>query len=142
MRKAFPLTKRELLLESTNFSQKGASDALVRATWAIYHDAQASVRGPEGYGLPFPIDVGTREGGAESPHIYIIFVCNLIAFLDAVTLRDVGELLNGVECRALQLADDLAIIAQSPEDQQLLLDAWETFCDTLYIETQTKKRSR
>ena len=142
MRKAFPLTKRELLLESTNFSQKGASDALVRATWAIYHDAQASVRGPEGYGLPFRIDVGTREGGAESPHLYIIFVCNLIAFLDAVTLRDGGALLNGVECRALQLADDLAIISQSPEDQRLLLDAWETFCDMFHIETQTKKRSQ
>ena len=62
--------------------------------------------------------------------------------LNAMPLRDGGALLNGVECRALQLADDLAIIAQSPEDQQLLLDAWETFCDTLYIETHTKKRSR
>ena len=138
MRKAFPSAKCELLLQF--FSQKGASDALVRA--ALYHDAQASVRGPEGYGLPFPIDVGTREGGAESPHIYIIFVCNLIAFLDAVTLRDGGALLNGVECRALQLADDLAIISQSPEDQRLLLDAWETFCDMFHIETQTKKRSQ
>ena len=64
------------------------------------HDAQASVRGPEGYGSPFPLEVGTREGGAESPHLYIIFVCNLIAFLDAVALRDGGARLNGVECPA------------------------------------------
>ena len=47
--------------------------------------------------------------------------------------------MNGVECRALQLADDLAIISQSAEDQQLLLDAWERFCDSLHIETESKK---
>ena len=89
--------------------------------------------------MPFPIEVGTREGGAESPHLYIICVCNLIACLNAVALRDGGALLNGVESRALQLADDLAIISQSAEDQQLLLDAWEQFCDTHHIETQTEK---
>ena len=61
----------------------------------MYHEAQASVRGPEGYGLPFPIEVGTREGGVESPHLYMIFVCNLIACLNAVALRDGGALLNG-----------------------------------------------
>ena len=137
VKKAFPSAKRELLLQI--FSQNGASDELVRATWALYHDAQASVRGSEGYGLPFPLAVGTREGGAESPHLYIIFVCNLIAFLDSVALRDGSARLNGTDCRALQLADDLAIIAQSAEDQQRLLDAWERFCDMLHIETQTKK---
>ena len=135
MSKAFPSAKRELLLQI--FSQNGASDELVRATWALYHDAQASVRGSEGYGLPFPHAVGTREGGAESPHLYIIFVCNLIAFLDSVVLRDGSARLHGTECRALQLADDLAIIAQSAEDQQRLLDAWERYCDMLHIETQT-----
>ena len=56
-----------------------------------------------------------------------------------MALRDGGALLNGVESRALQLADDLAIISQSAEDQQLLLDAWEQFCDTHHIETQTEK---
>ena len=109
VRKAFPLARRELLLHI--FAQKAASDELVRATWALCYDAKASVRGSEGYGLPFPIDVGTREGGAESPHLYIIFICNIIATLNAVALRDGGALLSGTACRALQLADDLAIIS-------------------------------
>ena len=64
----------------------------------------------EGHGLPCPVEVGIREGGAESPHLYIIFCYNLIAFLNSVTLRDSGALLNGVESRALQMAGDLAII--------------------------------
>ena len=58
-------------------------------------------------------------------------------FLDSVALRDGSARLNGTDCRALQLADDLAIIAQSAEDQQRLLDAWERYCDMLHIETQT-----
>ena len=97
------------------------------------------MRGTEGYGLPFPIDVRTREGGNESPHIYILFVYNIIAHFNAVALRSGGALLNGMKCRALQLVDDLAIIDKSAEEQQLLLDAWEKFCDLYHIETQTKK---
>ena len=72
VKKAFPSAKRELLLQI--FSQKGASDELVRATWALYHEAQALVRGSEDYGLPFPIEVGTREGRAESPHLVVWMV--------------------------------------------------------------------
>ena len=37
------------------------------------------------------------------------------------------------------MADDLAIISQSAEDQQRLLNAWEQYCDTHHIESQTKK---
>ena len=37
------------------------------------------------------------------------------------------------------MADDLAIISQSAEDQQRLLNAWEKYCDTHHIDTQTKK---
>ena len=70
----------------------GVSDELVRAAWALYHDAQASVRSSEGFGLPFPNDVGTREGGAESPHLHVIYVCSVvalnIAFFNSVALRD------------------------------------------------------
>ena len=106
-------------------------------TFQCYFTKNIGMLFGKGYGLPFPLAVGTREGGAESPHLYIIFVCSLIAFLDSVVLRDGSACLNGTECRALQLADDLAIIAQSAEDQQRLLDAWERYCDMLHIETQT-----
>ena len=123
VKKAFPSARRELLWQV--FSQHGVSDELVRAAWALYHDAQASVRGSEGYGLPVPLDVGTREGGAESPYLYIIFACNVIAVLNVVALRGGGALFNGKECRALQLADVLAIISQSEEDHRFLLDACE-----------------
>ena len=66
--------------------------------------------------------VGTREGGAESPHLCIIFVCSVMACWNSVALRDGVALLDGKACRALLLADDLAIISQSAHDRRLLLD--------------------
>ena len=82
----------------------------------MYHDTQASVRGSEGYGLPFPIDVDVRKGGVEPPHLYIICVCNVIVFLNSVASRDGGAHLKSIECRALPLDNDLVIISQSEED--------------------------
>ena len=85
MRKAFPTVCRELLFQK--LSQKcGAPDSLVRALWALYDEAQGTVRGAQGFGTPFNIEVGTREGGVESPLLYILFVCDLTARFDAALL--------------------------------------------------------
>ena len=86
VRKAFPSANRDVLLRK--LSAFGASDSLVRAVWALYHDAQGTVRGASGYGRPFPLVVGTREGGVESPLLYTVFVCDIISRLDRV---DIGE---------------------------------------------------
>ena len=140
VKKAFPYAKRQLRLQI--FSQKVASDELVRANLALYHEAHASVRGPEGYGLSFPVEIGTREGGAESPHLYMIFVCNLIAFLNSVSLRDGGAFLNGVECRALQLADDLAIFHNPQRISNYFSTPGKVLRHASHRNTHTHKKDR
>ena len=45
----------------------------------------------------------------------------------------------GRECRALQLADDLAIISESEHDQSLLLMLGIVSATSVMFETQTKK---
>ena len=70
--KAFLRANRDILLRK--FSAFGASDALVRAVWAFYYEAQGTVRGTAGYDRPFPLVVGTHEGGVESPLLYKVFV--------------------------------------------------------------------
>ena len=138
VRKAFPTVCRELLFQK--LSQKcGAPDSLVRALWALYDEAQGTVRGAQGFGTPFNIEVGTREGGVESPSLYVLFVCDLIAHFDAVDLDGGDVLLAGIAIRALQLADDLAILAKTSEDLDKLLLAWEGFCDRHHMETQIAK---
>ena len=75
----------------------------------------------------------------ESPSLYVLFVCDLIARLNAVQLEQRSPTLGGKEIRALQLADDLALLARCPEDMQKLIDEWERFCDDYHIETQIVK---
>ena len=64
---------------------------------------------------------------------------DLIARLDAVQLEQRPPRLAGKEIRALQLADDLALLARSPTDMQRLINEWERFCDEFHIETQIAK---
>ena len=47
--------------------------------------------------------------------------------------------LAGKEFRALQLADDLALIARSPEGLQKLIDEWQLYCDDNLAEIQKMK---
>lgn len=137
VRKAFPTVKREILFHK--LAALGASDALIRAMWSLYDRARGTVRGADGYGGFFDLSVGTREGGVESPLLYVLFVADLIAELEQVSLKHGAVELGGVLVRALQFADDLAIVANSAEDLQTLLDCWGLFCDKNHQETQVRK---
>ena len=137
VRKAFPSVRRDLLFQK--LSELGASDQLTRAVIELYSDACATVRGPEGFSSIFNIHVGTREGGVESPLLYVLFVADLIAELNAEQLTDSTLELDGRPIRALQLADDLALMAESEDDLNRLLSRWESYCDKNHKCTQTKK---
>ena len=71
--------------------------------------------------------------------LYVLFVADLIAHLDETPLKDGQAELDGKHVRGLQLADDLALIAQSERDLNALLETWANYCDRNHQETQTKK---
>jgi hypothetical protein len=137
VKKAFPSVRRDILLQK--LAALGASDSLVRAIWALYDGAVATIRGEGGYGEPYELLVGTREGGVEAPLLYVLFVADLVGFLDEAQLSGDPVLLGGREIRALQLADDVALVATSPEDLQVLLDRWEVYVDRDHQLTQVRK---
>ena len=56
---------------------------------------------------------------------FIKSLCNIIARLDRVDIGEDRMYLAGKEFRALQLADDLALIARSSEALQKLIDEWQ-----------------
>jgi hypothetical protein len=68
-----------------------------------------------------------------------LFVSDLIGYLDGARLFDESICLDGKPIRALQLADDLAMVASSAGDLQRLLDQWESYCDHGHLETQIRK---
>ena len=137
VRRAFPSVRRDILWRK--LSALGASDHLVRALVELYTDAQGTVRGAQGLSGVFDITLGTREGGVESPLLYVLFVADLIAHLDEATLLDGSACLDGKAVRGLQLADDLALIAKSERDLNTLLEQWGGHCDRSHQVTQTKK---
>jgi exonuclease III len=137
VKKAFPSVRRDILFQK--MSQLGASDSLVRAVFAMYSQACGSIRGPEGFGSLYDILIGTREGGVESPLLFVLFVADLVEHLDNTNLEGAPVLLGDRAIRAFQLADDLALIARNPNDIQKLVDRWEVYCDSNHQETQVKK---
>jgi len=120
VKKAFPTVNRNLLFHK--LSKLGAPDYLIRALWALYEGACGSVRNQCGFGELFEILIGTREGGVESPLLYVLFAADLVPQLNQVELECTPPLLAGRPIRALQLAGDIALIARSPEDLQCLIN--------------------
>ncbi len=59
--------------------------------------------------------------------------------LQDVSLTDGEATLDGHPVRALQLADDLALIAESEDDLNRLLAQWSKHCDLSHQETQIAK---
>ena len=137
IRKAFPTVRRDLLFEK--LSALGAPDSLIRSLWALYLGTKGSVRGTAGFGELFDILLGTREGGVESPLLYVLFAADLIPFLHKTQLRGEPARLTGRPTLALQLADDLALVARTAEDLQRLLDQWGRYCNLNHQETSIPK---
>ena len=137
VRRAFPSVHRALLLRKLD--KQGASDSLLRALASLYKVTTGSVRSSEGLSEIFELHLGTREGGVESPLLYVLFVADLIEFLEEVEPLDGNVLLDGKATPALQFADDLVLIANSERDLNRLLARWGKYCDRSHQATQTKK---
>ena len=63
---------------------------------------------------PFPV----RQGGVLSPFLYCLFVDEL---LDILTQSGLGVSVDDVYCGSPMCADDLALVASSPEELQAML---------------------
>ena len=95
VKKAFPSVRHSILWHKLALEHFATADSLsfnvrtlVRALIAIYSEATATVRGGDGCSAMFDINSGTREGGVESPWLYIFFVADLIQKTDEVELSE------------------------------------------------------
>ncbi|KMQ81666.1 reverse transcriptase rna-dependent dna polymerase subfamily, partial [Lasius niger] len=88
----------------------------------MYDGCSTRVRTAEGYTAPVPIRSGVRQGCPLSP---IIFDLAIDPVLRAVTDVDAGLDLLGLRQNVLAYADDIALVANSPEGMRRLLAAAE-----------------
>lgn len=99
--------------------EKGIDKRIWHILWNWYSNSSSSVVIDSSYSSPFPILQGVRQGAILSPLLYSIFVDEL---LDDLTSSKLGVMIGSVHCPSPMYADDLALIANSAERLQLLLD--------------------
>ena len=70
-------------------------------------------------GRKYWIKQGVKQGAVLSPLLYSLFVNDLLVELEQSGL---GMRMDNIFCGAPMYADDLALIASSPEDLQSMID--------------------
>jgi hypothetical protein len=93
----------------------------------MYEDVQLRVRVGGSLGVPFDSEVGVKQGCPLSPLLFGLFIDRLERWL-ARECPTLGARLAGQLLRALFYADDVVLLAESPEGLQALLQALEKFC--------------
>ena len=89
-----------------------------------YHQLTSSVIWNADISRPFPIHQGVRQGAILSPLLYSVFVDEL---LDILSSSGQGVFIDDIFCGAPMYADDLALISDSPEGLQHMLDTVSSY---------------
>jgi len=97
----------------------GIASKFIQVTKSLYDRVLSCVRVNEQYSEWFEVGVGLRQGCVLSPLLFLIFINDLIAELKE---KKVGVQVCGVFLNGLFFADDIALMAESPEHLQSLLD--------------------
>ncbi|XP_063961110.1 uncharacterized protein LOC129267838 [Lytechinus pictus] len=87
---------------------------------SMYHGIESKVFWKGAASNPIPITQGVRQGGVMSPLLYTAFVDGLIKELRE---KNLGSSIDGRFSGVVVLADDVALVANSPDELQLMLDA-------------------
>ena len=135
-KKAFDSVKRTRLW---NIPRKmGINEQNVRVLQRLYEGQQASVRVDGSLSDWFAIEKGVRQGCLVSP---VSFNCysEHIMRESADDLTWIGVTFSGHTINNLRYADDIVLIAQSPQALQTLLNKVEAISREYGLEINTKK---
>ena len=117
VRKAFDIVWHEGLL--VKLHRKGIHGHLWHLIQAWYAQSTAAVQWDSHQSSHFPVLQGVHQGAILFPLLYCIFVDVL---LDNLHASGCGAKVGEVYCGALMYADDLALIAESPDELQAMLN--------------------
>ena len=115
--------------------QKGITGSI----WKVidnWYASSSSVLWNSSVSKPFTIAQGVRQGGILSPLHYCLFVDEL---LDMLTAAQSGISISGIYCSAPMYADNLTLLADSPDDLQKMLDISQEYADKWRYSFNTDK---
>ena len=126
LRKAYDSVPHTLLL--AQLQRLGVHPHLVRVVTDLLTDRKTTV-----LGLPVPVNRGVPQGGPLSPLLFILYLQSLSEHLANRGLG--GALLPGdLLVRVLLYADDIALVAESPEQLQALVAACEEWAAAAHVQ--------
>ena len=117
VRKAFDTVWHEGLFHK--LFQLGVKDHAWRLLRKWYSSSSCSVLWNGVCSTSFNINQGVKQGGVLSPLLYSIYLNDLLIELQQSKL---GAKMGEIYCGAPAYADDLALVASSPEELQKMLD--------------------
>ena len=79
-----------------------------------------------------------KQGDPLSPLLFGLFIDRIEAFLNS-KLPNVGAKMMGKIIQLLLYADDLALMAEQPDEMQALLDSLHVFCEATKLTVSIKK---
>jgi len=135
-RKAYDCVHRPLLWEC--LKSLGVHGEFMAALIAMYDGSAMCVRIDGKVGPAFPSHKGVMQGDPLSPLLFGLFIDSLEGVFDAELPGD-GVEMAGRLLRLLLYADDLTLLAETPEALQRLLDTLHAFCGTHALTVNVKK---
>ena len=118
MKKAFDSVYRNALW--LKLFKLGVNGKMLRIVKAMYSSVKCRVRHLNTYSDFFEVVVGLKQGETMSPVLFSLFIEDLVMYLQ--TKPDSGININDVNLILLFFADDMVILAETPEDLQSSLD--------------------
>ena len=124
MKKAFDSVYRNALW--LKLFKLGVNGKMLRIVKAMYSSVKCRVRHLNTYSDFFEVAVGLKQGETMSPVLFSLFIEDLEMYLQ--TKPDSGININDVNLILLFFADDMVILAETPEDLQSSLDNLYQYC--------------
>ena len=99
--------------------KSGIEVCLYKAILNLYQSMSSRVRSNGHTSDWFPILQGTRQGGVISPHLYLVFINDL---MDELCRSNYGLSVYGLNCTCPSSADDMVLLSLSKDGLQELMN--------------------
>ena len=133
-KKAFDLVDRDALLYKLR--NIGISGNFYYAIKSLYANAKSCVRVNDKVTTWFDVTSGVRQGDSLSPTLFSVFLNDLA---QEIKDTDSGVMISGLVLSILLYADDIVLLAPTPEKLQNMLDVVSRWCEKWGMQINVNK---